>query len=299
MKKIAVVITCYNYERYVARSIQSCLDQTLPANEIVIVNDGSTDGSAEIIRDFARNDSRIINIEQENKGQTVSKNVGISNSSAEFVAFLDADDFWEKDKLEKQMELFQDSQVGVVFSRSRYVDEDNREVNLVLKNKYLQPRRGRVSEWLFMDNFVPFSSSIVRRACFDALGMFDERLKMGIDWDLWLRFSTAYTFDFVDEPLLVYRVGHPGQMSKNLEERMRSSDWIMENFMTRFPDAVSEDVQRQAQSYTCNNRGDYFSRLQFWRALSFYLRSIRLKPLQKPAYGGLVKMVLRRLAGRA
>ena len=296
MKTVTVVITCYNYAKYVAAAIRSCQEQTYPVAEIIVVNDGSTDESETIIQGFL-SDPRIQYVFQSNQGQTKAKNVGIARSTADVIAFLDADDFWENDKLAKQLPLFDDPQVGVVYSRARFIDEDSQALDMKVDSAPLFPQRGWVSDPLFVDNFVPFSSAVVRRTCVDHLGVFDESLRMGIDWDLWLRYSTAWRFDFVDEPLLVYRVGHPGQMSKNAEERMRCSDRIMQNFLQRFPQAVSARACRKAAAYTCVNRGKYYAQNDRWHALRYYLQSIWTRPLQKAAYGALLRLVCRLPSG--
>ncbi len=292
-EEIAVIITCYNYAKYVRRAIQSCQKQTLPLTEIIVVNDGSTDGSDLAIRSLADNDPRIHYIEQSNQGQAKAKNVGIAASKSAFVAFLDADDWWESDKLAQQMHLFKDPKVGLVYSRASFVDEDNNVLDFTLDSKTLMPRRGYVVNELFIDNFVPFSSSIVRRTCLDQCGIFDESLKMGIDWDLWLRISILWHFDFIDKPLLIYRVGHSGQMSKNTEERMRCSDKIMHNFLERYPASISLHTRRLAEAFTWNNRGYYYAQSDSLKALCYYLRSIKAYPLQKAAILNILKLILR------
>lgn len=93
---------------------------------------------------------------------------------------------------------------------------------------------------------------------------------MGIDWDLWLRISTVYEFDFVDEPLLIYRVGHAGQMSKNLEIRQQCSDKIMSNFLMTHRNHLSMWTIRRAFSFTYSNRGEYYRRIDKKNLIAFF-----------------------------
>jgi len=281
--KVSVVITCYNYGQYVEAALQSVLSQTFQDFEIILINDGSTDDSEEKIHPFL-SDPRLKYIKQNNSGQAKAKNRGINESSGEFIAFLDADDKWEKTKLEKQLPLFFDKNMGVIYSKTKYIDENNNPVNLVLKDKYLQPRKGRVTNFLYMNNFVPFSSSIVRCTCFDKFGLFDESLSMGIDWDLWLRVSTHYNFDFVDDYLLIYRIGHSGQMSKKTEIRHKCSDRIMEQFKKKYPAFVSAKSHRNALSYTYFNRSKYYSHKDPWKGICFSLKATRLAPGELKGY---------------
>jgi len=257
--QVSVVITCYNYGRYLEGCLRSVLGQTWQDFEVIIVNDGSTDDTDVVIEPYLA-DERIVYLKQANAGQANAKNLGISQARGNFVAFLDADDLWEPTKLEKQMKLFENPLVGVVYSTARYIDENGRGINIRLYSKYLKPRSGMVAQYLVFDNFVPFSSSVVRMTCFKQTGVFDESIEMGIDWDLWLRISVKWTFQFVSDPLLIYRVGHLGQMSKNLEKRQRCSEVIMQKFSEKNTDIMTQGVMRRVWHYTYMNRGVYYRR---------------------------------------
>jgi len=293
-EKCSVIITCYNYAKYLPDCIESVLRQSITNFEIIIVNDGSTDNTDEVIRPFLDN-VKIKYIRQANAGQANAKNTGISHSDGEFIAFLDADDLWETTKLQKQMPLFINSQVGVVYSKARYIDEDGKALSIELKSNYLKPHAGEVTRDLFFDNFIPFSSSIVRRECIERVGGFDETLKMGIDWDLWLRISVHYLFQFVDEPLLIYRVGHTGQMSKDLESRQACSDRIMVKFLVQNPGALTDKTIRDAYVYTYLNRGYYFRSQDIRTSLKYYIKAIVSNPIHLEAWKGLIKTSLIKL----
>jgi glycosyltransferase involved in cell wall biosynthesis len=288
---ISVVITCYNYGKYLSGCLESVLDQTYRDIEIIIVNDGSTDDTDEVIKKYLSN-PRVRYIKQRNAGQANAKNTGIRNASGEFVAFLDADDVWEKEKLEKQLRCFDNAEVGVVYCRAKYLNEDGNFTDFEMTPYYLQPRRGKVTEWFVFDNFVQFSSSIVRKECFERCGGFDEALKMGIDWDLWLRLSPVYQFDFVDEKLLYYRMGHAGQMSKNMDERYRCADRIIKNFLEKHPGYVSRWTIRKANAFTCCGRGEYYRTRDRKKSTFYFLSAIRHNPAEIGAYKGLIKNVV-------
>jgi glycosyltransferase involved in cell wall biosynthesis len=288
---VSVVITCYNYGKYLERCLESVLSQTYSDIEIIIVNDGSTDNTDEVISKFTKV-KNLIYIKQCNAGQANAKNAGINEATGSYIAFLDADDLWSPDKLEKQMDKFANMNVGVVYSRAKYIDENNDIVNEEITGRYLQPRRGKVTNWLLYDNFVPFSSSIIRRECLDRFGSFDETLAMGIDWDLWLRLSTCFEFDYVHEQLLFYRIGHPGQMSKNIAERHRCSDKIMAKFLNSFPDTISKCDLVKIKAYTYCNRGEEIWDIDKKRSYSMYLKAIALYPFWMPAYKGMLKNML-------
>ena len=290
---VSVVITCYNYGAYVASCLNSVYSQSYKNYEIIIVNDGSTDNSEEQIKPYLKNGS-IKYIKQENKGQANAKNKGIQESSGAYIAFLDADDLWAPEKLEKQIPLFQNQKAGVVYSGQKFIDHEGKIIPGPPFRKTLIRKSGKITEALFMDNFVPFSSAVVRKKCFTDFGGFDESLSMGIDWDLWLRISTGYSFEYVDEPLLIYRIGHPGQMSKNETKRHECSDRIMSKFLEEHPHEISKQLLNDAMSFTYCNRAIYYSPRDLSLSNQYYKQSISLKPLQKAAYIGIIKNIIKR-----
>ena len=113
---VSVIMPAYNAERYIAESIQSVLDQSYGNWELVVVDDGSTDKTAETVQRFAAGDSRVNCIFQQNSGQGKARNAGIENSSGSLIAFLDADDLWLREKLERQVQFLIDTKVDVVYS---------------------------------------------------------------------------------------------------------------------------------------------------------------------------------------
>jgi glycosyltransferase involved in cell wall biosynthesis len=293
--KVSVVVSCYNYGGFLAGAVDSALRQTHADLEVIIVDDGSTDDTPAVAAKLAAADPRVIYLRQENLGQAAAKNSGIARATGAFVAFLDADDRWRPEKLERQLPLFNDPRVGVVYSRMRPIAEDGSSIDDRDTAAARQPKRGAVCEALFIDNFIPFSSSVVRKAVFDRVGVMDTSLPMGIDWDLWLRASLHFHFDFVDDELLEYRVGHAGQMSLRLEERHRWADQIMENFAARNPGAVTAPTMRRARRNTLNNRGLFYRASDLRRSTALYLRSVATSPIQWYAYRGLMANLFHRL----
>ena len=254
---ISVVITCYNYGHYVAGCLESVLSQTFQAFEIIVVDDGSTDNTGEMVQSFL-GDPRITYLKQSNRGQANAKNRGIREARGEFVAFLDADDLWEPDKLQKQLDCFDDETVGVVYSRALYIDDQGKNLNREVESFgiHLTPRWGKVLPYLLFDNFVPFSSAMVRRKLL-ARG-FNENIKMAIDWELWLYLSLECRFGFVDEKLLRYRMGHEGQMSKNAQERFRCTDGILDTFLEKHGHKLSRRLIKQVLAHKYYLRWNYF-----------------------------------------
>ena len=149
-----------------------------------MIDDGSTDDTLLVMEQY-RSYQKIRFIHQENQGQPKTKNRGIVESRGEFVAFLDADDIWFPEKLEQQLQLFKNPSVGVGYTRRYWIDPNGK----IIKGNERTLRRGHILNYIFIDNFVCFSSSMARRGLLTAAGGFDETIPMGIDYDLWIRLA--------------------------------------------------------------------------------------------------------------
>lgn len=288
---VSVVIATYNMANYLPLAVRSVLGQTYKNLEVLIVDDGSTDNTQEVVQPLL-NDPRVNYIVQENKGQAAAKNRGVHESSGEYIAFLDADDMWASEKLDLQIPFFSQSRtLGIVYAKLIYIDENNRELLETPDNYMLF--RGRVSGPLFIRNFIRFGTTVVRRECFDRLGGFNEHLRMGIDYDLWLRFSTQYEFDYIDQPLLYYRVWS-GQMSNNCKDRYLNGIEIMKCFLQDFPGVVDKKTENEAWAHTYVGFGQCLRNVdqRIGPALSLYWRALRHKPTYLPAWHAIVKTIL-------
>ena len=224
--EVSVIITSYNYGRFLAGALESTLGQTFGDFEVIVVDDGSTDDTSEVVRRYL-DDPRVRYLHTEHIGQPGAKNAGIREARSPFVAFLDADDLWLPTKLERQLELFRsDPDLGVTYTRQILIDEEGYEL------EYKQPilHQGQVLETLFRGNFVCFSSSMIARRVLDEVGSFDEGIPMSIDYDLWLRVAMRHRFDYVDEPLVKYRTGH-ANLSRRLVERYLIDLGIRQRFL--------------------------------------------------------------------
>ena len=286
---VSVVIATYNMARYLPFAMRSVLDQTYKNIEMLVVDDGSTDDTRKAIAPFL-GDARVRFYVQENKGQAAAKNCGVRHSKGDYIAFLDADDMWAPNKLELQVPLFAlGERIGVVYSRVSYIDETGRDLGRADNELF----RGCVSGPLLIRNFVGFGTVLVKRECFDRLGCFKETLPMGIDYDLWLKFSTQYDFDYIDRPLLHYRVW-PGQMSKNTKARYLHGIEIMKNFLQEYPESVHKNIINEAWAHTYVGFGECVRDFDqsLGPAFGLYLRALRYKPNYLPAWKAMIKTVL-------
>jgi hypothetical protein len=165
-------------------------------------------------------------------------------------------------------------------------------LNCQLTGKYLLPRAGAVTGYLFMDNFVPFSSSVIRRECLQKVGLFDESLERSEDWDLLLRISVHYEFAYVDEPLLIYRL-HPGQISANTERVLHNADVIMRKFLSAHPGLIPKSKIRDALTYTHLFRGYFYETINFNKSAMYYLTALKINPFALGVYRGIFRLIFR------
>jgi glycosyltransferase involved in cell wall biosynthesis len=203
---VSCVIPVWNGEAYLAPAIESVLSQTHPPLEVIVVDDGSTDGTPDVIRSFG---APVIGLRQDNAGHGAARNAGLAAARGEFVAFLDADDLWHSDKLRRQLLAFdEEPSLGLCFS-------------------WLRNFAGVPPAWDLspVDGAVPGYSSVtalVRRATFDAVGPFDASLRHGGDRDFFLRVAERGIGKRLLDQVLVLRRLHDANRSRQLSGNSRA-----------------------------------------------------------------------------
>jgi glycosyltransferase involved in cell wall biosynthesis len=297
---VSVVMAAKNYARFLPAAVESVLAQTFVGWELLVIDDGSTDSTPDAVKPFLA-DQRVRYFRSDRLGQPRAKNLGIDLSRGAFVAFLDADDAWEPTKLEKQLALFRDRpDVGVVFCRRSLMDESGKPLpRRAGMPAPPEPPRGRVLPPMFVQNFVCFSSVVVRREVFAHVGRFDPRWGLAIDYDLWLRVARHYAFDCVDEELVRYRTGH-GNLSKRLADRVDTALSIMHRAQVRYGIAEEVPAGRIAEAHASTRRTlAYVMRgSEPATAAKWYLRALGWPHGRLASVKGLVAALLRRASGR-
>jgi len=212
MPRVSVVLPSYNHEKYVRECIQSVLDQTYQDFEIVITDDGSTDGTVNVIKEFA--DPRIqLYTHAENKGACTAANNCIQKAAGEYIAVLNSDDAWEPTKLEKQVKyLDSHPEIGAVFTKVTFVDEAGNMLGPEdYKNFYIFEKENRSRyEWLKFffssGNCLCHPSVLIRKKCYDEVGLYDERMANIPDQDMWVRLCLKYDIHILNEKLVRFRI---------------------------------------------------------------------------------------------
>jgi glycosyltransferase involved in cell wall biosynthesis len=198
---VSIIIPTYNRKQSIGRSVKSVLNQTYQDFELIIVDDGSTDGTREVVAGF--NDERIRYVRhEENKGEAAARNTGIKAARCDYIAYQDSDDEWLPEKLAKQMELLEHAppEVGVIYT-GFWKTQNHRRTYVPFP--WVNQKNGDIHKELLKGNFVGSPVVLIKKECFDRVGLFDERLCNLVDWEMWLRISKHYHFRCVDEPLVV------------------------------------------------------------------------------------------------
>jgi glycosyltransferase involved in cell wall biosynthesis len=262
---VSVIIPAYNAEKFIAETLQSVLLQTYQSFEVIVVDDGSSDRTVEIVRAFAEIDDRIVLLQQKNSGVAAARNWAIREARGELIAPLDADDIWYPRNLEKQVAVMRqsDASVGLVYAWSVYITEQGEltstcQINTVEGEVFIPVTYG--------SPIGNASSTLIRRACFDRVGGYNTELKtlnaQGCeDWDLCLRIAEHYQFRVVPELLIGYRQVM-GSMSFNYQKMMRSCEVVLADVRQKYP-VMPERAFRWARSnfnwylaLRCGQQGD-------------------------------------------
>jgi glycosyltransferase involved in cell wall biosynthesis len=253
MPKVTVVIPAYNAMKFLPETVESVLAQTFSDLELLIVNDGSSDN----ILQWATNitDDRVKLISQENQGVSAARNTGIMQSNGEYLAFLDADDLWKSTKLEKQIRRFEEyPEAGLVYTWTNLVDAFSKPINRVIASKL----EGNVWEQIIVANMIGNgSSAMIRRSCFETVGMFDSELSGAADRDMWIRIAVHYPFAVVKEPLTLWRQ-HTNSMSKKHQEMIQDLRRTIEK---NFQSVPLDLLYLQNRSYS------YMNLYQSWNSV--------------------------------
>ena len=287
---VSVVIPNHNYARFLAEAVESVLGQSYPRVELLVVDDGSTDESLEVLRRYG---GRLRCISQPRQGVSAARNRGIRESRGELVAFLDSDDSWHQEKLARQVARLDRPAVGMVCCGMEQIDEAGRVLG-----RSVPTQRGRLLRdiALLRWTYAPGgSAALVRRSSLERAGLFDEALSTSADWDLWRRIAAHDEIEICPEPLVRYRV-HAGSMHTNLAAFERD---MLRAFDKMFADPSAAGVHRLRRRCYSNLylmfSGSYVEAGRWGRGLAYAGRSVLAWP---PSVGALGSVPLRRLRRR-
>lgn len=258
---VSVIVPAYNYGRFIGATLESLQAQTFANWECVVIDDGSTDDTADVVARFATKDRRIKFFRQQNRRQAAARNYGLAQISGKYVQFLDADDLVEPRKLARQVEYLEEhAEVDIVYGETRFFATDRPKELLYTmygENKPWQPKLSGAGCDMLLPlvhrNTVLICATLTRRALVERVGLFDEELPAIEDWDFWIRCALAgahFRFDDFDGTLSLVR-SHASSWSKN-RLRTTAGEVRMRRKLTRLlanePEAWRANAQLLAEA---------------------------------------------------
>ncbi|HBC34103.1 MAG TPA: glycosyl transferase [Marinobacter adhaerens] len=254
MATVSVITPTYNRARFLPAAVASVLSQTFGDFELIIVDDGSEDNTPDVLKPFFA-DRRVRYVYQENQGQSHARNLALKQATGDFIAFLDSDDVWAPDKLEKQLAVFRaNSEVDIVHGDEAIINEQGSVVSLQNMRRY----SGRITRYLLADNSVSITTALVRRRCFDEMGGFDTSVGVADDYELWLRFSARYCYQYEPGIVASYRV-MADQISSDKRRRYAANERIIQQFLARYGEVLSPGERRWGLARFYCRKARYFA----------------------------------------
>lgn len=290
---VSIIIPVFNGAEDLSGAIESALNQVGCQVEVVVVNDGSTDSTAEVISGYG---DRIIAIHQKNlgpNGLAQTRNNGVLASTGEWIAFLDHDDLWEPNKLKLQLTRAVQDASDVVYTNARNFGDVERVAEF--RSEPSAMPSGDLFELLLMDNFIVMSSAMMKRSLFDQIGGLTTSPVLAEDWDLWLKSAAAGAkFSSVREPVTLYR-WRPGSFSKN-HERMRQLRLLaVKNALeTERGRRLPWSLRRKALANVESCSAWFLAATSPRKAIAWYARSLAYWPFDPKCWKGVVKGCLGR-----
>ncbi len=224
---VSIIIPTYNRASWLPGAIDSVLEQTFQDYELLIVDDGSTDNTQEMVAGYG---DKVKYLYQNNKGPSAARNLGIKSAQADLLSFLDSDDRWLKNKLHTQVDLMiSNPSIKICYTDEIWIRLGKRVNPKKIHKKY--------SGWIYQKCLplciISPSSAMIRREVFERVGLFDESLLVCEDYDLWLRISRYYPISFIDLPLILKNGGHDDQLSRQL--------WGMDRFRVKALEKILQE----------------------------------------------------------
>lgn len=259
--KVSVIMNCLNCEKYLKEAIDSVYSQTYPNWEIIFWDNSSIDSSTEIAKSY---DDKL----QYFRGdKTVplghARNLAVEKARGEYIAFLDCDDMWLPEKLEKQIKVLNsNNEVGLVYSDSYILRNGKKDKRTYFEN--CPPHKGLVFEKLLLlsesSNFIPQLTVIIKRKIFEEIGYFKKEFKIGLDLELFLRVAEKYELDYVNEPLAIYRI-HQGNFSHSVHIYVKEAFTILKYWEKKRPEIFTQnkDIFQKKRGNLLSELGNYYA----------------------------------------
>lgn len=295
---VSAIVTSFNVRAYVSQAIESLLAQPYPNVELIVIDDGSTDGTAEIVDRF-RSEPRVRVFHQENAGSAAARNAGARVARGTFLAFLDGDDVATEQRISAGVRaLGNHPDAALAYGRIDLVDEQG--LLLASRSNLSRYRSGWVANELRYRNFIPFSTITVRPGAFWALGGFDETVRSSEDWEFLFRLTCRYPVIFVDRRMVLYRVRR-GSKTMDIKAKEQAIRAVQQKiFPTDRDGGTGHALPRLANACRWMGLAGTLVKIgEMFRASAFFLRAVCCHPavlflFRSEIRDGLARVVARR-----
>ena len=275
---VSVIIPAYNRVEYIDQTVQSVLDQTYPAVELIVVDDGSTDGSYERLQQYGSRIRLLTHDGHRNRGQSAAINLGLSQAKGDYIAILDSDDYWALNKLEVQVGFLQaNPHIGLVYSNGYAVDAGGEYLYDIYPASHVEhndPNRVLLDCYILLPQ-----NSLVRRDVFDRAGRFNEQYRAAQDHDMLLRIVEITAIHYLPDYLFYYRRHGDSISSRGQRVRWSNGFTILQQAAQRYPYRAATLRKRRAvlnyrMGVCCRQDGEPL------RAALYWLKALMLDPLR-------------------
>ena len=285
MAEVSVIIPTFNRADLLRSAIESAISQTFTNTEIIVSDDNSTDHTLNVVESFK--DRRIKYVRNEGKkGPSATRNLAILISKGKYIAFLDDDDEWLSAKLKKQVDLLNNSSPDIcgVYSNRLFVDKTSG--NVLSDNPGTDQLRGNLLNQLIIKSPIHTSTVVIKKWCLNKIGLFDETLFFMEDWDLWVRLSLNWDFEYISLPLAKAYIHYYSHLSHNLKEQTKSRGKLLKRYKHLF----KRNRKSWGELYICQG-AEYCQLKQMMKGRINLIKGIMKYPLNKIGYFHLLSSV--------
>lgn len=296
---VSVIMTCHNEEAFIAQAVMSVVAQTACDRifEIIVVNDGSSDGSGDVLKRLAAEIPKLKVIETSGLGLPAARNTAIREATGEFIAILDGDDFWTPEKIERQIGAFALSpEIGLVYSDFHdFTDPQAHDALLIPVRPYRWSEGLPLAAYFVHDAPIVPSTVVLRRAVFDTVGLFDPEVRLGEDTEMFLRVAERWRFEHVPGGF-AYKRRHGANLTRRLEPLLAVAESLTGKFIERNPELARLASKRMARRLAAT-ANDCLKHGERAKAFSYLWRGFRADPFYGRIYAYFVLALFPRQAG--
>ncbi len=276
-ESVSVIIPTYNSASWINETVQSILKQTYPVLEILVVDDGSTDNTVDVVSSYQ---NPIKYIYQNHRGVSSARNRGIQMARGDLIAFLDADDYWDPRKIEAQVNLLHDRSLMWVSCETQPFDAITRTM---IREITSPMQEGDILDALLLNNFIGSATPIVRKSIFEQVGYFNEAYdaRIGEDWDMWLRIASRYPLGVVRERLAFQRLHSDSTMSStSMAEKVKALEGVIYRAVTNNYEKLKPFEPFALANIYYSAGVQLMKQDQYRDAQSYFFRELRYRPLK-------------------